>query len=78
MTLEIHQVTNHPSTVLYHLGVSISFKWTSSKGERNGKELCDQLNFLCPSGPRLYRCWNAPCYVSYAMALPLKVVRWGT
>ena len=46
MTLEIHQVTNHPYAVLYHLGVSISFKWTSSKGEPNRKELCDQLNFL--------------------------------
>ena len=32
MPLEIHQVTNHPSAILYHLGVSISFKWTSSKG----------------------------------------------
>ena len=56
MRLEIHQVTNHPSAVLYHLGVSIKFKWTSSKGEPNGKELCDHLNFLGQSGPRLYMC----------------------
>ena len=49
-------------------------------GELAGKELCDQLNALGPSGPRFYNCLNAPCYVSYAMsmALPLKVVRWGT
>ena len=53
--LGIHQVTNYPSAVLYHLGVSISFKWTSFKGEPNGKECNDQLESLGPSGPRLYR-----------------------
>ena len=39
--LGIHQVTNYPSAVLYHLGVSISFQMDLFKGEPNGKE-CDQ------------------------------------
>ena len=50
--LGIHQVTNSPSAVLYHLGVSISLQMDLFKGEPNGKE-CDQQLLPGPSGPGL-------------------------
>ena len=66
MTLETHKVTNllQPSSCL--LGVSILCNGPL-KGVlawlRDGKELAASG----PSGPELYRCLKAPCYVIYAI-----------
>ena len=58
--LGIHQVTNYPSAVLYHLGVSISFQMDLFKGEPNGKECDQQLSVQVQVGLALNRIWLCP------------------
>ena len=58
--LGIHQVTNSPSAVLYHLGVSISLQMDLFKGEPNGKECDQQLGVQVQVVLALNRIWLCP------------------